>query len=82
MDNELTCSDSTWIIDRFEEDYAVLENAATLKTISLPKSSLFDNARPGDTLVWRSGTWHFNHNETEARRQRIQERLNRIKARK
>jgi len=80
MANESTYCDK-WIIDRFEESDAVLENAATLETMSLPKSGLPENTRPGDTLVIRDGKWHFDKAETEARRQRIQERFSRIKAR-
>ena len=81
MDDELTYSDK-WIVDRFEESDAVLENAVTLETLSLPKSDLPENTKPGDTLMMRNGIWHFDKIETKARQQRIQERFNRIKARK
>ena len=80
MAKQSICCDK-WIVDRFEESDAILENAATLETISLPKSGLPENTRPGDTLVTLSGKWHFDKTETEARQQRIQERFNRIKAR-
>jgi len=80
MDNASTCFDK-WIIDRFEESDAVLENAATLETKSLPKSALPGNIRPGDTLVMCGGTWVFDKADTEARQRRIQERFSRIKAR-
>jgi hypothetical protein len=85
MDEKLHCYGSKsekWIIDRFEEDNAVLENAATLETIVLAKNELPENARPGDTFVLRNGRWHFDHAETEARYNLIQERFNRIRSKK
>jgi len=80
MDNASTCCDK-WIADRFEENIAVLENAATLETMTLPKPDLPAHTKPGDTLILRDGIWHVDKAETEARQQRIQERFNRIKAR-
>ena len=84
MDNGLKCStnrNEKWIVDRFEECNAVLENAATLDTMTLLKADLPQKTQPGDTLVMRDGAWHFDHAETEARARRIQERFNRIRAR-
>jgi len=80
MANVSTCCDK-WIVDRFEESDAVLENAVTLETKNLPKSQLPENIRPGDTLALYGGVWHFDKAETQARQQRIQERFSRIKAR-
>jgi len=70
-----------WVIDRFEEDSAVLESTTTLETIALPKADLPKEANPGDTLFMQDGEWQFDHEETEARRKRIQERFRRIKER-
>ena len=81
MDNKLTSTDKTskWIIDRFEEHNAVMENAATLETVSLPMSSLPREVAPGDTLICKDGAWHFDHVETAARSARISELFQKIK---
>ena len=82
MDKELTCLDSgMWVVDRFEGKNAVLENTQTLDTVSLPKTALPHGINPGDTLVMQDGAWHFNDNETAARRQRIQTMFDRIRER-
>jgi len=70
---------SRWVIDRIEEGWAVLENAA-MDTVDLPQASLPEGTQPGDTLVWQNNTWHFDHAETASRAQRIRERLARIRA--
>ena len=82
MDNASTTLDKgMWIIDRFEEDFAVLENAETLETVSLPRAALPSGAAPGDTLVMADGAWRIDSAETEARKQRIGTMFERIKAR-
>ena len=82
MDKELTTLDNgTWIVDRFEEDFAVLENAKTLDTASLPKIALPIGISPGDTLVMHDGVWRLDNAETAARGQRIQSMFDRIRAR-
>ena len=82
MDNGLTTLDNgTWIIDRFEESFAVLENADTLDTASLPQTALPAGAAPGDTLVMENGVWRMDNAQTEARKQRIDTLFERIRAR-
>jgi len=56
-----------------------LENSATLEIITIPLTGLPPNTRPGDTLISQNGRWYFDHAETEARRQRINERFEKIK---
>jgi len=83
MDNAFISPDfpenSRWVIDRIEEGWAVLENAA-MDTVDFPRANLPDGAQPGDTLVWQNGSWQFDHAETASRAQRIRERLARIRA--
>jgi len=68
-----------WVVDRFEGGRAVLENTVTLETVVLPKADLPKEVKPGDTIFMRDGVWCFDHEETEARGKRIQERFSRIK---
>ena len=78
MDDIFACLDRL-VVDRIEAGMVVLENATTLEIITIPLSDLPKNTKPGDTLVMQNNCWHFDHAETEARRQRINERFNRIK---
>jgi len=71
-----------WVVDRFEEGWAVLENAETRETINLPKDGLPRGVKPGDTLrKHHSLGWYLDNAETAARAKRISERFNRIKGR-
>lgn len=70
-----------WVVDRFEESWAVLENTATREIISLPRASLPKNTREGTTLVKIESKWYVNEAETAAREARINERFARIKRR-
>jgi len=80
MGSKLTSSGNLkWTIDRFEEHSAVLENSKTLEMVSVPVSSLPANSVPGDVLIFKNGTWHFDHAETEARKAQISELFQRIK---
>jgi len=81
MDSKFTSTDKPrkWIIDRFEEHNAVLEDAVTLETVSIPACGLPANANPGDTLILKDSVWHFDHEETAARGARISELFHKIK---
>ena len=80
MGSKLTSSDNLkWTIDRFEENKAVLENSKTLEMVSIPISRLPANANPGDILMFKNDTWHFDHAETEVRKAQISELFQRIK---
>ena len=78
MDSRFSSTDR-FIIDRFEEHNAVLENAATREIVSLPKAHLPADASPGDTLILQNGTWSFDHQETAARKTRIDALFAKIK---
>lgn len=69
-----------WVIDRFEETWAVLENSETYQVISLPIASLPKAIRPGDTLIKQGTKWYKDDAETAAREKRINERFARIKS--
>lgn len=59
-----------WILDRFEEDSAVLEGDETI--ISVPKETLPEGARPGDCFRPADGGGYVvDADATAARRERI-----------
>lgn len=69
-----------WVIDRFEEDWAVLTNADTHESISLPQTNLPPDIKEGYTVIRQNGKWYLDEADTTARKQRISERFARIKA--
>ena len=79
MDSELMYLGS-YVLDRFEEGFAVLENTNTLENITIPPTEL-PKSRAGDSLYWKNGEWHVDHAETKARAERIRQQFARIKAR-
>ena len=64
-----------WIIDRYEDAYAVLENTVTQETKSYPRKNLPQNAKPGDTLIRRDDGWEVDLNETAVRAKKIKDRF-------
>ena len=64
------------IIDRFEENCAVLETDKGTAVIS--RSELPDTAREGDILELRSGSYIINKAETRKRRRLISSKLGSI----
>lgn len=64
------------IIDRFEENCAVLETDNGPAVI--PRSELPDTVRAGDTLELRGGSYVINNIETRKRRRLIRSKLGSI----
>lgn len=60
-----------FIIDRFEENFAVIETEDS--TVDMPRCLLPDNAREGSIIEIK-----VLGNETEQRRQQLQTRLNNL----
>lgn len=53
-----------WIIDRFEGEYAIIENS--IETFAVPKSALPKNAREGDCLEVSISTEETNRRKEKA----------------
>ncbi|MCL1882172.1 MAG: DUF3006 domain-containing protein [Defluviitaleaceae bacterium] len=68
-----------WVIDRIEEEWAVLENTETLESISIPLTSLPKKICEGGTLIKINSKWYLNEAETAARKTRINDRFERLK---
>lgn len=65
------------IIDRIEGDSAVVE--ITEEFVTVPLSSLPENAKEGDVLVCEGGVYRVDCEATKKRRAAIKARLNRLK---
>lgn len=70
-----------WIIDRFEGDFALLENHETLEVKEFPRTDLPKSAKEGDVLIRNGGGLRLDLGETEARVARIRGRFDRLKKR-
>jgi len=68
-----------WIIDRFEESFAILENTETLEIKEYPRTKLPKDVKEGNVLAEYGGKLYINQNETKKRAARIRERFNRLK---
>lgn len=64
-----------YTIDRFEEDIAVCEREDGAM-VDIPCEALPDDAAEGDVLVFDGGTYTLDHDETDERRERIEDKVN------
>lgn len=65
-----------YIVDRFEEEYLVLENE-TGETIDVLKREI-PNVKKGDVIIFENGKYTVDGEETEARKKIIAEKLRKL----
>ena len=66
-----------YTIDRFEEEFAVLEGQdGTMKNIQ--KSLLPPDAKEGSRLICQKGQWKIPHEETNSILQRIRAKMKKL----
>ena len=63
-------------LDRLEGEIAVLEGQDRLWDV--PLSQLPLEAAPGDILLWDGQAWQIDQAKTQARKQRIAEKMRRL----
>lgn len=68
-----------YIIDRYIDEWAVLENTETQDDEDFPRAEMPKGSRPGHTVILRDGAWHIDHGDTDARAERIKARFDRIR---
>ena len=68
-----------WVIDRFEEEWAILECIDKDETRDIPRGELPKGAREGQVLLFDGDTWVIDHAQTAARRAMIMEKFARLK---
>lgn len=66
------------IIDRFEGEYAAVENGGG-NTINVLRSLLPEDAVEGDIITEKNGVYVIDKEATEVRRQRILEKMKKLK---
>ena len=70
---------SSWVIDRIEEGFAVLEHTEYMKNMTCPIDGLPRGIREGDVLGQDGPFFWIDVEESAARSRRIKEKFNRIK---
>ena len=72
---------TVYILDRFEETLAVLENEAG-ETQAVPREALPAEAKEGDALRYEAGVYTVDSQETESRREQTLSLLRRLRERR
>ena len=65
-------------VDRFEGEYAVLENRKTNETKNVKKDMLPENIKEGSILQYINGKYTYNEGLTREETKRIQDRMNKL----
>ena len=69
----------TFTVDRFEDEFAVLENRNTRKNINISIFKLPNNLKEGDILTVSNGNFILNNEETQSLQKDIQSRFDKLK---
>ena len=68
------------IIDRFEGNFAVLENRTTKELTDIPISNIPSNAKEGDILKLSNGSYVVDYEETRTVSDKIREKMDNLKS--
>ena len=72
-------SNSMYTLDRFEGDFAILENRSTKKMTDIPISNIPSNAKEGDILKLSNGSYVIDYEETSIVSDRIRNKMDNLK---
>ncbi len=65
-----------YIIDRFEENFAVCQKISGEKTENIDKSLIPKNLKEGDVITFKDGKFFFNEEKTNERKKVINKKFN------
>ena len=65
-------------VDRFEGEYAVLENRKTNEIKHIKKDMLPENIKEGSILQYVNGKYTYNEERTQEEVNRIQDKMNKL----
>lgn len=65
-----------YILDRFEEDYAVFEALKGKETVNVKRSLISSELKEGDVVSYIGGKYIFDENETKRRKERLSKTFN------
>lgn len=70
---------SMYTLDRFEGDFAVLEDRDSKKMLNIPISNIPSNAKEGDILKFTNGSYVIDPEETKVVSDRIRQKMDNLK---
>ena len=70
--------DSIWVVDRFEENFAICENRETKELRKIELEKLPKNLKEGNILKLKNNQFDLDKEEEEKIAKRIQEKMNNI----
>ncbi len=65
-----------YIIDRFEENFAVCQNTVSEKIENIESNLIPKEAREGDVIVFTDGKYFLDSEKTKERKKIIEEKFN------
>ncbi len=68
-----------YIIDHFEDEYAILENTKTKKIEQIKKSCLPSPIKEGTIITWDGENYIIDEEETDKKRQEILNKFQKLK---
>ena len=68
-----------YTLDRFEGNFAVLEDRNSKKMLDIPISNIPSNAKEGDILKLSNGSYIVDHEETKIVSDRIKQKMDNLK---
>jgi len=71
-----------WIIDRYEEGFAILEDSETREILEISRKEMPKGAREGHVLKIENGQYCLDLDETARRKQMILEKFSKLKFKK
>lgn len=72
-------SNSLYTLDRFEGNFAILENRTTKKMTDIPISNIPSNAKEGDILKLSNGSYVIDYKEINIVSDRIRYKMDNLK---
>ena len=73
-------SNPMYTLDRFEGNFAVLENRTTKELTDIPISNIPSNAKEGDILKFSNGSYVVDYEETRTVSDKIREKMDNLKS--
>ena len=73
-------SNPMYTLDRFEGNFAVLENRTTKELTDIPISNIPSNAKEGDILKLSNGSYVVDYEETRTVSDKIREKMDNLKS--
>lgn len=69
-----------YVIDRFEGNYAILENQDTYEVIDVKRTKLPDEAKEGSVLSFENDTYSLDIYATNQKKEEILKRFSKLKS--